>query len=273
MNYRLFPTPPGDWRKDVFALQSIRMAAIYNIIIRTLNSIIYHAHAVDEADVHAFMKYCQNLATFVGYHTMVEDSIFLYLEMNLPQAQHDLIPDAMDLKDLNPWTKLCLRICEGNDKYHSNKVVSLLKQFADPMLLHMEETMVVLDAGLLKKYIQVEMLENFEAELGTKNRNDCLPFSVAPLLMLNSDHEHNPWFPPVPTPAILVLRYIMIPLNSNTWKFSQCDTYMRRKDKLDLSETKNMIALNDPFRATAGLLALALSYFLYMLAVEYRATP
>ncbi|CAE6472088.1 unnamed protein product [Rhizoctonia solani] len=273
VTYPLFPTPPGDWRKNVFALQSIRMAAIYNIIIRTLNSIIYHAHVVDKTDVHAFMRYCQNLATFVRYHTMVEDFIFLYLEMNLPGAQRDLIPDAMDLRDLNSWFELCSSIREGKVKYHSDKVLSLLKQFADPLFVHMEETMAVLEASLLKKHIQIEMLASFEAELEAKNRNDCLPFSAAPLLMLNSDCEHNPWFPPVPSAAILVLRYIMIPLNSNTWKFSQCDAYMRPKDKLNPPKTESMMPPSVTFHITAGLLSLALSYFLYTLVVGHSVTP
>jgi len=49
----------------------------------------------------------------------------------------------------------------------------------------------------LKKYVQAEILESFEAELEAKNKDDCLPFSAAPLLMLNSDCTHNTWFPPV----------------------------------------------------------------------------
>jgi hypothetical protein len=59
--YCLFSTPPGDWRTDVFALQSIRMAALYNVVIRTLNSIIHHAHIINEPEVPGLMAYCCNL--------------------------------------------------------------------------------------------------------------------------------------------------------------------------------------------------------------------
>ncbi|CAE6428268.1 unnamed protein product [Rhizoctonia solani] len=251
IKYSLFPTPTGDWSRDVFALQSIRMAAIYNIIIRSLNSIIYHARGISPADVPAFMKYCRNLATLVRYHAMIEDSIFLFLEMNLPREQGHLIPHAMDLEGLDSWTRLCSSIRGGDAEYHAVRVLSLLKQFADPMIAHMEATMVV---ALLKKYITAGMLE------------------TAPLLMLNADCTHNPWFPPVPGPVILVLRHIVIPLNSNTWKFSQCDTSMRPKDKLQLSEAKSMVTLNVPFHII-GLLALAFSYSLWTLIMEHSATP
>ncbi|CAE6505617.1 unnamed protein product [Rhizoctonia solani] len=271
-NYRLFPTPPGDWRNDVFELQSIRMAAIYNIIIRTLNSIIHHAPTIHQADVPAFMKYCHSLATFIRYHAMIEDFIFLYLEMNLPRGQGDLIPGGMGLEDLDSWARLCSNIREDNAKYHPDQVLDLLKRFADPMLVHMEVAMNVLDATLLKKHIQTATLESFETELEAKNRNDCLPFSAAPLLMVNSDFTHNPWFPPVPSPVIWVLRYIVIPLSSNTWKFSQCDTYMRPKNKSDLSYSKSAVILDIPRYITVGFLALALSFCLWML-LEHPTTP
>ncbi|KAH7334764.1 hypothetical protein B0J17DRAFT_671418 [Rhizoctonia solani] len=271
-NYNLFPTPPGDWRKDVFALQSVRMAAIYNIIIRTLNSIIYHAHTIHRADIPAFMKYCHNLATFIRYHAMIEDFIFIYIEMNLPRAQGNLIPGGMSLEDLDSWARLCSSIREDSAKYHPDQVVGLLRKFADPMLAHMEEAMIVLDAALLKEHIQIATLKSFETELEAKNRNDCLPFSAAPLLIVNADCTHNSWFPPVPSPVLWVLRYIVIPLSSNTWKFSQCDTHMRPKDKLDLSDSRSVVTPDVPLYITAGLPVLALSLCLWML-LGHIATP
>ncbi|CEL52646.1 hypothetical protein RSOLAG1IB_05851 [Rhizoctonia solani AG-1 IB] len=261
--YCLFSTPPGDWRTDVFALQSIRMAALYNVVIRTLNSIIHHAHIINEPEVPGLMDYCCNLATLIRYHAMVEDFIFICLDMALPEKQRTLIPKAMDLKDLDIWADYCSSIRKDRAKYHPDKAVSLLKRFADPMFTHMERSMVLLDADLLKHHIQLDMLKSFESELEAKNQGDCLPFSAAPLLILNCDRTHNSWFPPVPSAAIIVLRYIVIPLNSSTWKFSQCDTYMRPKNETELYQA-NATAKSRPLLHIAiGLLVLVLSYPLW----------
>ncbi|CAE6472300.1 unnamed protein product [Rhizoctonia solani] len=160
---------------------------------------------------------------------MIEDSVFLLIEISSPREQGKLIPDAIVLEGLNSWAMHCSSIHEGSSEYYAGRVVDLLKQFANPMLAHMEKTMIVLDANLLKKYTTAGTLQSFEVELETKSRSDCLPFSAAPLLILNAGCTHNPWYPPaqVPGPVILALRHIVIPLNSETWKFSQCDTYMR----------------------------------------------
>lgn len=117
--------------------------------------------------------------------------------------------------EVQVWADLCLDIENQRTKYQPDEFVKIVKETGDAIILHMNYTMPTLNVCrspmlllwcLINYYVKVDSLmerfepqdlESFEASLAAKHQTERLPFSAAPLMIVNSDCTHNSWFPPV----------------------------------------------------------------------------
>ncbi|QRW25356.1 hypothetical protein RhiXN_07305 [Rhizoctonia solani] len=113
---------------------------------------------------------------FMSFFSIATATFFHFREMGFTKKQGALVPEAMNLKDMGTWVNFCTDVRKNSAKYNPGDLVGPLKQFADPMLTHMKRTMPLLDAALLKQYIQPDMLKSFETQLEARRETIAFPF-------------------------------------------------------------------------------------------------
>ncbi|KAJ1305973.1 hypothetical protein OPQ81_010688 [Rhizoctonia solani] len=229
--YPLIPTPPGDWKNNIYDINAIRMAGLHNIYIRAFNSVFYHAPNVGPADVPGFMKYCTSIvASIHEHHTTEEMAVFPALEAKLGKgamdrnvAQHEeLMPKFTE------WATLCKKIAAKEAEYNAPEFLDLLRESTDLLHPHFVEEIATLESSTMKEHFSEAELQNIE-KLIEKSVQELSSIWDVPLMLVNADLSFNPWFPEIPAPAMFILRHVVMNCMGDMWKYGQCDKYMRLK--------------------------------------------
>ncbi|KAG8773651.1 hypothetical protein FRC12_002396 [Ceratobasidium sp. 428] len=229
--YPLIPTPPGDWKNNVYELHAIRMSALHNIHIRALNSIIYHAPNIEPKDVPSFMKYCNSLvATIHEHHATEEQVVFPVFEEKLGKGamegnmtQHqDFIPK------FDEWSELCKDILAKKAEYKPAEFVKLMRESTDILAVHLVDEIPTMAAGKLRPHFTEAELQALEEKIEKKVQELVSPWDM-PIMLVNGDSNYNSWFPEIPAPVIFVARHVLMRLTGDMWKYGQSDKYMQLK--------------------------------------------
>ncbi|KAG8729001.1 hypothetical protein FRC11_009719, partial [Ceratobasidium sp. 423] len=210
--YPLIPTPPGDWKNNIYDLPAIRMAALHNIFIRAFNSVFYHAPNVEPAEVPGFMKYCISIVESLNeHHTTEETAAFPALEAKLGKGAMDgnVAQHEEFLPKFQQWAELCKKIAAKGTEYNSTEFLDLLRACMDVLHLHFVDEIATLESPTLKKHFSETELKHIEKLVHKKVRKESSIWN-APLMLVNSDLSFNSWFPPIPTPAMFILRHVVM---------------------------------------------------------------
>ncbi|EUC57509.1 hemerythrin HHE cation-binding domain protein [Rhizoctonia solani AG-3 Rhs1AP] len=231
--YPLIPTPPGDWKSNIYDLQAIRMAAIHNIFIRALNSVFYHGPNVGPNDVPGFMKYCISLVDSLHeHHTTEETTAFPALEAKLGKGTMDgnVAQHEEFMPKFEEWAKLCKKIAANEAEYNATEFLDLLRASTDVLYPHFVDEVSTLESSILEKHFTEAELRDIENLIEKKVQEQSSIWN-APLIIVNTDLSFNPWFPAIPALAMFILRHVVINCMGDLWKYGQCDKYMRLKDE------------------------------------------
>jgi len=228
--YALIPTPAGDL-KNIYELHSIRMAALHNVLIRSFNSIIYHAPNIGPADVPSFIKYCQSVTAMLHEHHATEEQlVFPYFESKLGKGamdanisqHHEFIPK------FDEWDQLCQNIQSGKSQYEAGNFVALLRESTDLLVAHLADEIPTMEASKLKSHFSEAELQALEIDIDKKVK-ELSSISDFPLFFVNGDTEFNPWFPEAPAPLIFIFRHVVMRISGDMWKYGQSDKYCKLK--------------------------------------------
>ncbi|KAH7334654.1 hypothetical protein B0J17DRAFT_630654 [Rhizoctonia solani] len=220
--YPLIPTPPGDWKNDIYDLHAIRMAAIHNIFIRAFNSVFYHAPKVGSKEVPGFMKYCNAIILYTNITPLKKRPFFQLWRPNSEKEQWT--------ETWHSTRKLCKKIAAKETKYNETDFLSLFRASADILYCHFVDEILAMESSRLKKHFNEAELQDIENNIDKKAQEIALLWN-APLILVNSDLSFNSWFPPVPAPITFVARHVLMNCMGDMWTYGQCDKYMRLKDE------------------------------------------
>lgn len=223
-----------------------------------MNSITFHAHKIDEGLILPFMEYCYNLIRFIAYQAAIED--FTFSSLNISAS-------TMNLAELKELTDLCLDIGGMRAKYRPHIFVKALIKLGGSLVGHMKRTVSALDANQLRgrHKLEMETLICFEMMLDARNRRDCLPLSVAPLLLLHSDYKHNSCCLLDLVSVGLILREAE--LNRCVWQFSQRNTNYMRPENILVITMREVEKPKPPFPWFHLLIVLLVLVIVYKLFV------
>ncbi|QRV84209.1 Hemerythrin HHE cation binding domain [Ceratobasidium sp. AG-Ba] len=231
--YPLIPTPPGDWRNSLYDLHAIRMASLHNILIRSFNSIIYHAPKVEDKEVPVFMKYCSTVVELIHeHHATEEDVVFPALEEKLGKGSME--SNVTQHEDFMPkfdqWSELLKSILAGKTQYDADRFIRLMREGTDVLVIHLQDEIPTLDSNKLREYFTVSELEALEKRIEKKVQEQASPWDI-PLFFVNGDLNYNSWFPPMPAPVVFIIRHVIMRMSSDMWKYGQSDKYVNLKDE------------------------------------------
>ncbi|KAF8608153.1 hypothetical protein BDV93DRAFT_519217 [Ceratobasidium sp. AG-I] len=207
------------------------MAALHNILIRSFNSIIYHAPNVGPTDVPPFMKYCRSVSAFVHEHHATEEQlVFPFFESKLGKGAMDAnVTQHQDfLPQYNEWDQLCQDIQSGKSQYEAESFVTSLRKSTDLLVEHLADEIPTMEASKLKPHFSEAELQALEIDIDKKVK-ELSSLSDFPLLLVNGDTEYNPWFPEAPAPILFIVRHVLMRLAGDMWKYGQSDKYYKLK--------------------------------------------
>ncbi|KAF8740417.1 Hemerythrin HHE cation binding domain, partial [Rhizoctonia solani] len=231
--YPLIPTPPGDWKNNIYDLNAIRMAGIHNIFIRAFNSVFYHAPNVEPEDVPGFMRYCLAIVDSLHeHHTTEEATAFPAFEAKLGKGTMDgnITQHAEFMPKFNEWSGLCKSIVAKETTYNAAEFLNPLRASMDALHPHFVDEIATLESSVLKKHFSEAELRELEKRIAAKVHEQSSIWN-APLIVVNTDLDFNSWFPSVSAPAMFVLRHVVMNCMGDMWKYGQCDKHMRLKDE------------------------------------------
>ncbi|KAF8608154.1 hypothetical protein BDV93DRAFT_603026 [Ceratobasidium sp. AG-I] len=229
--YALIPTPPGDWKNSIYDLHAIRMAAQHNILIRSFNSIIFHAPNIESSDVPSFIKYCCSVVAMVHeHHTTEEEVIFPFFESKLGAGamdgnlaqHHDFTPK------FNEWSQHCQNIQQGSISFDGRNFVALMRESTDILVPHLTDEIPTMESSILQQQFSESELKSLEISTAKKIRGLVSLWDL-PLLFVNGDLEYNSWFPPIPAPVVFIARHAIMNRSGDVWKYGQADKYSKLK--------------------------------------------
>ncbi|QRW25263.1 Hemerythrin HHE cation binding domain [Rhizoctonia solani] len=184
-------------------------------MVGAFNSVFYHAPNVEPEDVPGFMRYCLAIVDSLHeHHTTEEATAFPAFEAKLGKGTMDgnITQHAEFMPKFNEWSGLCKSIVAKETTYNAAEFLNPLRASMDALHPHFVDEIATLESSVLKKHFS-------EAELRELEK------------LVNTDLDFNSWFPPVPAPAMFVLRHVVINFMGDMWKYGQCDKYMRLKDE------------------------------------------
>ncbi|CAE6417183.1 unnamed protein product [Rhizoctonia solani] len=148
--YPLIPTPPGDWKNNIYDLNAIRMAGIHNIFIRAFNSVFYHAPNIGPKEVPGFMKYCISIVESLHeHHTTEETTAFPAFEAKLGKGTMDgnVAQHEEFMPKFNEWAELCKKIAAKEAEYNVTEFLNLLRASTDVLHPHFVDEISTLEAS------------------------------------------------------------------------------------------------------------------------------
>ncbi|KAG9073810.1 hypothetical protein FS749_014666 [Ceratobasidium sp. UAMH 11750] len=231
--YPLIPTPPGDWKNNLYELHAIRMAALHNTFIRTLNSIIYHAPNITSEEVPSFMKYCNSLVAMMHeHHATEEEVVFPVFEEKLGKGAMDAnVTQHQDfMPKFDEWAEHCKNILAKKAEFKPAEFTKLMRESTDVLAVHLVDEIPTMEASRLRPHFTEAELQALEVKIVKKVQELVSPWDL-PLMLVNGDASYNSWFPEIPGPVIFVARHILMRLSGDMWKYGQSDKYMKSKEE------------------------------------------
>ncbi|KAG8908130.1 hypothetical protein FRB99_000158 [Tulasnella sp. 403] len=225
--FKCLPIPPGD-HNDLHEMQALRQVILHNIIIRGYNGALYYSDQVQPGtkQFSAFLTYCAQVNAFVRcHHSHEETIIFPFFESKLGKGSmsHNLAEHETFTEPLRSFEDLVASLQSGKTGFDAPTFRTAIYAFLPPMLDHLQHEIDTIRPEILRKSMTKEEIEKMEKDL----LDDLLKtFSLVrdtPLLVVNGDVVHGAWFPPLPTPMMLLVKYVFWHLNSDTWAFGCCD--------------------------------------------------
>ncbi|KAF8756388.1 Hemerythrin HHE cation binding domain [Rhizoctonia solani] len=225
--YPLIPTPPGDWKNNIYDLNAIRMAGIHNIFIRAFNSVFFMHPTWSQK-----MSLVHEVDSLREHHTTEEATAFPAFEAKLGKGTMDgnITQHAEFMPKFNEWSGLCKSIVAKETTYNAAEFLNPLRASMDTLHPHFVDEIATLESSVLKKHFSEAELRELEKRIAAKVYDQSSIWN-APLIVVNTDLDFNSWFPPVPAPAMFVLRHVVMNFMGDMWKYGQCDKYMRLKDE------------------------------------------
>ncbi|KAH8585675.1 hemerythrin HHE cation binding domain-containing protein [Bisporella sp. PMI_857] len=214
------------------------MALVHNCIIRGLNAIYRQAPYVStRSDIHDFIGYIKAWCLTLSVHHDTEEAIsFPLLEamtgvkgiMNANVLQHEAFYHG--LKALEVYATACH---DYKAAYDGNFVREIIDKFGPTLTVHLADEIKTLEA-------MDDYEERIDWELWTEKTKEHainLPGMeyAAPMILTNMDvtfekELHRKHWPPFNWLLVLFIRWYLMPMQKDLWKFSSCDSYgMPRK--------------------------------------------
>ncbi|QRV98276.1 Hemerythrin HHE cation binding domain [Ceratobasidium sp. AG-Ba] len=225
--------PPGNWETSLYDLQAIRMAALHNVLIRSFNSVIFHAPNIETKDVASFMKYCNSVVAMIHeHHTLEETVVFPIFEEKLGKGSMDLnITQHEDfMPKFDQWATLIKSILSGKSHYDANEFVSLMREATDVLDIHLRDEIPTMESTKLQQHFTVAELEVLEQKINKKVQ-ELVSLWDLPLMFVNGDSRYDSWVAPVPSPVVFIARHVIMRLSGDMWKYGQSDKYLNLKDE------------------------------------------
>ncbi|KAG9084227.1 hypothetical protein FRC07_013682 [Ceratobasidium sp. 392] len=207
------------------------MAAIHNILIRSFNSIIYHAPNIKHEDVPSFMKYCNSVVGTVHEHHGVEEQIvFPVFEEKMGKGAMDANVTQHDdfMPKFDEWAELCKNILAKKAEYQPTEFIKLMRESTDVLAVHLVDEIPTMAADKLRPHFTEAELQALEVKIVKKVQELASPWDM-PLMFVNGDISFNPWFPEIPGPILFIARQVLMRLSGDMWKYGQSDKHMNLK--------------------------------------------
>ncbi|KAH8831596.1 hypothetical protein DL96DRAFT_1706022 [Flagelloscypha sp. PMI_526] len=218
--YEVLNFPEGKI-SDVFDRAALEMTVIHNLIIRAINSLLYHAPKITSSEVPAFMKYSHAFIQTVHHHHANEEELYFpmleeklgkgYMNENI--AGHEAFHTSFDA-----FTALCDRVAAHPSKWDASTFIASVKSFSEPLTKHLAEEITTLDAATLRKSMTVADLEHCNRELEKKVKSE-MSLSEFPLGITNFDNISGRWLMKLPLFTRILIAWVIIPLNGSVWKY------------------------------------------------------
>ncbi|KAG8908133.1 hypothetical protein FRB99_000161 [Tulasnella sp. 403] len=231
--FRCLPIPAGNI-KDLYELQAMRMAVLHNIVIRSYNSMLYYSGQIKPGtnEYIAFLGYCAVANKFLhAHHDQEEEIYFPFLESKLGAGRMSSNIAGHDAfrAQFTAFETLIADLQSGKAQWDLTTFRNAIYAFAGSLVKHLGEEIGTLNADVLREHISLEELEQVENAVEKRVFEGMSIPRDPPLLFINGDAVNGPWFPPIPTPILWLLKYVLWHVNSAQWQFGCCDKHMRIK--------------------------------------------
>ncbi|KAG8904494.1 hypothetical protein FRC01_008707 [Tulasnella sp. 417] len=227
------PVPVGDYT-DVFELQSIRMALLHNVIIRSLNGLIYYSQTIQANDekLTPFLEYSQYVVEYVHHnHESEEDVWFPLLESKFGAgSMADNVAGHENFKaPFAEFEKLIADFKAKEKTWDSEVFRQGIYAFTSVLMDHLAEEIDTFRPYQLKEHFTKEELDAFEAEMRAWLMARSVPEKSAQILFANGDAVHGAWFPVVPPQFLAMIKGDLWKVHADWWEFGCCDRDMNVK--------------------------------------------
>jgi hemerythrin-like domain-containing protein len=236
--YALIPTPPlpTDGSKPHGALlNAVEMVLVHNILIRAINSILYHAPLVKRHDdIYDFLHFCEVFVDFTNLHHDSEEE-HIFPEWARACGRPDIMSGNMaehatfhaGLEELRSYAK---QTREDTASYNSEELIRIVNSFAPVLITHLRNEIPTLlqmqqyPNGDEQRKIFAKGVEKGAAQADNTTQ---IPFALGCHDAGLEGGKHR--FPPLPWFVIMGVVWWYGGKHRRTWRFCPCDLFSRPK--------------------------------------------
>ncbi|KAG9051247.1 hypothetical protein FS837_010534 [Tulasnella sp. UAMH 9824] len=231
--FQCIPVPVGDCM-DVFELQSIRMALLHNIAIRSLNGLIYYSQTIQVKDekLTPFLEYAKHVVDWVHHHHESEEEVwFPLLESKFGTgSMADNIAGHENFKAPFAAFEQLIAGFKAKEKTWDPEVFRQgIYAFTPVLREHLVEEIDTFRPYQLKERFTKEELDAFETEMKAWLMARNVPEKTPQILFANGDAVHGAWFPAMPPQFVAMIKGDLWKVHADWWEFGCCDRDMKVK--------------------------------------------
>lgn len=225
--------------QDQFHRCASEMACVHNMLLRGLNSIYLQAAHIRPENQLSFLKYSACFYELLHvHHSGEEEILFPAIEemcgekgiMQRNIEQHHSFHEA--IQNYDAYIRACL---DSSEAYDGVKLIKLIDAFGYELATHLSDEI----STILSLAKHGDKMAQFEKKFEEWSNKDTAQLSVPGTLtwgFFNHDkqYENGLWkaWPPVPFPAVFLIRWIAYWVHSDWWRFASCDRYGNPKEEL-----------------------------------------
>ncbi|KAF7313135.1 Hemerythrin domain-containing protein [Mycena kentingensis (nom. inval.)] len=222
--YKLIPRPGGD-HTNAFENQAIEMSLVHNMFIRGINAIYTQAPSIKPPQVKSFMFFCTQMFQAIHHHHILEETLaFPLLEAKLGAGAmaHNVEQHHEFMGGLDALEKYLHSVQAGEAEYDGAKIRRMLDAFGDVLVQHLNEELKTLDPETLRASLTEADLKSMEQQLQKRILEQATLSTDLALALTLHDKSTAPHWPALPTPPLLLTKYLFYYVHRDAWVFAPC---------------------------------------------------
>ncbi|KAG9006948.1 hypothetical protein FRB90_009590 [Tulasnella sp. 427] len=148
---------------------------------------------------------------------------FLEARMGVGRMSGNVAGHEAFYKPFGAFEELVEELISHPELWDAEKLRASIHAFMPVLREHLEEEITTLDAAELRKHVTKKDWEEWEKMFMDDHKKNMSFVKGGQLPFINGDSINGDWFPPLPGPLVLLVKYVLYWVHSDWWEFGACD--------------------------------------------------